>query len=166
MIQTERNQEARAICPASTKNPARFCHLLLHPGHRMQLTLSSQLSRKQTALGATKAVLRWVSYQLLLMLSYIIHTKLLIQTKVYYSVCLKSHGWYKCHYRQSNKIPAVLASKHHFCPKPTANSDYREGFVQPASFLSLGKHICQKTNKCWQFVMWKDSPAESERTVG
>lgn len=100
------------------------------------------------------------------MLSYIIHTKLLIQTKVYYSVCLKSHGWYKCHYRQSNKIPAVLASKHHFCPKPTANSDYREGFVQPASFLSLGKHICQKTNKCWQFVMWKDSPAESERTEG
>lgn len=105
-----------------------------------------------------------VSYQLLQMLSYTIYAKLLIQTKVYYSVCLRSHGWYKCHYRQSNKIPAGLASKHHFCPKPTANSDYREGFVQPASFLSLGKRICQKTNKCWQFIMWKDSLAESERT--
>lgn len=73
----------------------------------------------------------------------------MIQSKVYYSAFPKPSGWHKCSYRLSHKILAVLASKCNFCPKPTANSDYREGFVQPVSFLSLGKPVCQKTNKYW-----------------
>lgn len=97
-----------------------------------------------------------VSYQLLQMLSYTIYAKLLIQTKVYYSVCLRSHGWYKCHYRQSNKIPAGLASKHHFCPSLLQTLIIEKAlFSQPPSFplgnvyvrrpINAGNLLCGKT---------------------